>query len=166
MPGIQEIYGKITLDAARNRMIVDDVLRALEEGRSPILLTERKNHLEFLAEELRRVVRNLVILQGGMGKKRRRAAAEMLASIPDTEERVILATGRFVGEGFDDARLDTLFLTMPVAWRGTLVQYAGRLHPKTPWKDRRSHLRLRRPGGAYAPPHVREAPEGLPGHGL
>ena len=74
VPGIQEIYGKITLDAARNRMIVDDVLRALEEGRSPILLTERKNHLEFLAEELRRVVRNLVILQGGMGKKRRRAS--------------------------------------------------------------------------------------------
>ncbi len=63
-----------------------------------------------------------------MGKKRRRAAAEMLASIPDAEERVIVATGRFVGEGFDDARLDTLFLTMPVAWKGTLVQYAGRLH--------------------------------------
>ena len=151
VPGIQEIYGKITLDAARNRMIVDDVLRALEEGRSPILLTERKNHLEFLAEELRRVVRNLVILQGGMGKKRRRAAAEMLASIPDTEERVILATGRFVGEGFDDARLDTLFLTMPVAWRGTLVQYAGRLHRRHHGKTDVSHLRLRRPGGAYAP---------------
>ena len=128
VPGIQEIYGKITLDAARNRMIVDDVIRALEDGRSPILLTERKNHLEYFAEELRRVARNLVILQGGMGKKRRRAAAEMLASIPDTEERVIVATGRFAGEGFDDARLDTLFLTMPVAWRGTLVQYAGRLH--------------------------------------
>ena len=128
VPGIQEIYGRIALDEARNRMIVDDVIRALEDGRSPILLTERRNHLEFFAEELRRVARNLVILHGGMGKKRRRAAAEMLASIPDTEERMIVATGRFVGEGFDDARLDTLFLTMPVAWRGTLVQYAGRLH--------------------------------------
>lgn len=51
-----------------------------------------------------------------------------LAAIPDDEERVILATGRYLGEGFDDERLDTLFLTMPVAWRGTLAQYAGRLH--------------------------------------
>jgi superfamily II DNA or RNA helicase len=63
-----------------------------------------------------------------MGKKQQRATAEQLASIPDDEERLILATGRFIGEGFDDARLDTLFLAMPVAWRGTLVQYAGRLH--------------------------------------
>ena len=63
-----------------------------------------------------------------MGKKQRRAAADMLAAVPDSEERVILATGRFVGEGFDDARLDTLFLTMPFSWKGTLIQYAGRLH--------------------------------------
>ena len=127
-PGIQEIYGQLAADEARNRMIVDDVIGALEDGRSPILLTERRSHLEYLAEQLKRVTPNLVILQGGMGKKRRRAAADMLSSIPDAEERVILATGRFVGEGFDDARLDTLFLTMPFAWKGTLVQYAGRLH--------------------------------------
>ena len=128
MPGIQEIYNRLAVDEARNVMIIDDVIRSLEDGRSPILLTERRNHLEYFAERLKRVARNLVILQGGMSKKRRAAVAEKLASIPDAEERVILATGRFVGEGFDDARLDTLFLTMPVAWKGTLVQYAGRLH--------------------------------------
>ena len=56
------------------------------------------------------------------------AVSETLAGVPDNEERVIVATGRYLGEGFDDARLDTLFLTMPISWRGTLAQYAGRLH--------------------------------------
>lgn len=127
-PGIQEIYGQLAADEKRNEMIINDVIQALEEGRSPILLTERRGHLEYLAERLGRVARNLVVLQGGMGAKRRRMAAEMLASIPDAEERLVLATGRFIGEGFDDARLDSLFLTMPVSWKGTLVQYSGRLH--------------------------------------
>ena len=70
------------------------------------------------------------ILQGGMKTKDRRAAIAKLTTIPETEGRVVLATGRFIGEGFDDARLDTLFLAMPVSWKGTLVQYAGRLHRK------------------------------------
>jgi superfamily II DNA or RNA helicase len=69
-----------------------------------------------------------------MRSRERRAAAEQLASIPAAEERLLLATARFVGEGFDDARLDTLFLTMPVSWKGTLVQYAGRLHRLHPSK--------------------------------
>jgi superfamily II DNA or RNA helicase len=128
MPGIQGIYGQLAVDEARNGMIIDDVVRVLEVGRCPILLTERRDHLEYLAEQLRRVARNVVVLRGGMGTKQRRSAVETLASIPDTEERVLLATGRFAGEGFDDARLDTLFLAMPVSWKGTLVQYAGRLH--------------------------------------
>lgn len=127
-PGIQEIYGRLASDEARNTLILDDVIRALEDGRSPIVLTERRDHLDFLAERLERVARNLVVLRGGLGEKRRRAETERLAAVPDTEERLALATGRFIGEGFDDARLDTLFLTMPVAWKGTLVQYSGRLH--------------------------------------
>lgn len=104
------------------------MVQALEEGRSPILLTERRDHLEFFAEQLRGTAKNLVILQGGMGAKQRRECQERMASIPADEERLVLATGRFIGEGFDDARLDTLFLAMPVSWKGTLVQYAGRLH--------------------------------------
>lgn len=63
-----------------------------------------------------------------MGARQRKAVAEKLLSIPNDEERVIVATGRYLGEGFDDARLDTLFLTMPISWKGTLAQYAGRLH--------------------------------------
>ena len=69
-----------------------------------------------------------------MKTRDRRAAVEQLASIPEAEERLLLATGRFIGEGFDDARLDTLFLAMPASWKGTPAQYAGRLHRKHPAK--------------------------------
>jgi len=128
--GIQEIYRQIAQDERRNRLILDDVLQALDEGRSPILLTERREHLEYFAKQLRGFTRNLIVMQGGMKIKDRRAAIEQLTTIPETEERLVLATGRFIGEGFDDARLDTLFLAMPVSWKGTLVQYSGRLHRK------------------------------------
>ena len=126
--GIQNLYAALATDEARNAAIIDDVIAALEEGRSPILLTERKDHLEFFETRLRSFARNMIVLRGGMGVKATRAAAERLAAIPANEERLILATGRFIGEGFDDARLDTLFLALPVSWKGTLVQYAGRLH--------------------------------------
>ena len=132
---IQEIYGLLTVDRQRNRLILDDIRQSLAVGRSPILLTERKDHLEFLAGELRDSVKHLVVLQGGMGVKQRRKVTEHLASIPDDEERLILATGRYIGEGFDDARLDTLFLALPFSWKGMLVQYAGRLHRLHPGKD-------------------------------
>lgn len=121
-------------DDARNAMIFDDVLKALEAGRSPVILTERKEHALLLTEQLSRSARNVVLLQGGLGVKARRAVTERLEAIADTEERVLIATGRYIGEGFDDARLDTPFLTMPIAWRGTLAQYAGRLHRLHPTK--------------------------------
>jgi superfamily II DNA or RNA helicase len=125
---IQDVYRQLAQDECRNQLILDDVIRALEEGRSPILLTERRDHLEYFERRLRGVARNLIVLQGGMKAKDRRAAIEQLLTIPETDERLVLATGRFIGEGFDDARLDTLFLAMPVSWKGTLVQYSGRLH--------------------------------------
>ncbi|MGH7321104.1 MAG: TOTE conflict system archaeo-eukaryotic primase domain-containing protein [Candidatus Rokuibacteriota bacterium] len=132
--GIQALYGALAGDERRNRLILDDVVRAIEEGRSPILLTERKDHLEHLATGLRSFVHHLVVLQGGMTPSERREVMAQLASIPEEQPRLILATGRYIGEGFDDARLDTLFLTMPVSWKGTLVQYAGRLHRLHPGK--------------------------------
>ncbi len=132
--GIQEIYRALASDETRNQGIVDDVIAAIQEGRSPILLTERKDHLEYLAERLRPMVRHLVVLHGGMRAKDRRGSVDQLASIPDTAERLVLATGRYIGEGFDDARLDTLFLAMPVSWKGTLIQYSGRLHRRHPAK--------------------------------
>jgi len=110
---IQEIYARLTTDRPRNQLILADIRQALIEGRSPILLTERKDHLEFFAGELLDTVKHMIVLQGGMGVKQRRKVMEQLAAIPDNEERVILATGRYIGEGFDDARLDTLFLALP-----------------------------------------------------
>ena len=134
-PGIQELYAAIAADARRNELILNDVIGALEQGRSPILLTERKDHLEYFAARLRGFTRHLVVLQGGVTAKARREAMAQLAAIPNDEERLILATGRYIGEGFDDARLDTLFLAMPVSWKGTLVQYTGRLHRLSPGKS-------------------------------
>ncbi len=127
-PAIQDIYAAIIADKHRNSMILDDIITAVEEGRSPVVITERKDHLDFLAGELGKAVRNVIVLKGGMGARQRKAITEKMSNIPDSEERIIVATGRYLGEGFDDARLDTLFLTMPISWKGTLAQYAGRLH--------------------------------------
>jgi len=125
---IQDIYAALVLDKDRNELIFNDLLKALEMGRSPLLLTERVEHLELFAEQLKGFAHNILVLKGGMGGKQRREVANQLRAIPNSEERVILATGRYIGEGFDDARLDTLFLALPISWRGTLQQYVGRLH--------------------------------------
>jgi superfamily II DNA or RNA helicase len=125
---IQELYGLLARDTARNDMIFNDVLLALEARRSPVVITERKDHLHTIAERLTKFAKNVIVLKGGMGAKQRHQVTAALQSVADGEERVIVATGRYLGEGFDDARLDTLFLTMPISWRGTLAQYAGRLH--------------------------------------
>ena len=132
--GIQGVYAALAADKRRNGLIFDDVVRALEEGRSPILLTERRDHMEYFADRLRGFTRHLIVLHGGMKPRERRAAIAQLGSIPDGEERLLIATGRYIGEGFDDARLDTLFLALPVSWKGTLIQYTGRLHRLHPGK--------------------------------
>lgn len=123
-----DLCSELVSDEGRNRLLCDEVIDAVREGRSPIVLTERKDHVERLATLLLPRVRHLIVMCGGMGRKEQRAVAERLKTIPREEERVILATGRYVGEGFDDARLDSLFLSLPVSWRGTIVQYVGRLH--------------------------------------
>ena len=123
-----ELYEELIGDEERNRLICHDLIQTLREGRSPLVLTERNEHLDSLAKQLAREVQHLVVLRGGMRKKELDAISGRLASIPAEEARVILATGRYVGEGFDDARLDTLFLTLPVSWHGTIAQYVGRLH--------------------------------------
>jgi superfamily II DNA or RNA helicase len=127
-PAIQDLYARLVEDPTRNELIFDDILKALEAGRSPVVITERKDHVTWFADRLSKFAKNVIVLQGGMGARQSRAVAESLAAISDNEERVLVATGRYLGEGFDDARLDTLFLTLPISWRGTLAQYAGRLH--------------------------------------
>jgi superfamily II DNA or RNA helicase/very-short-patch-repair endonuclease len=123
-----DLYDELIAEEERNRQIRDDVIAAVREGRSPLVLTERNEHLDDLAASLSASIRHVVVLHGGMRRKQLEEMRERLASIPGEEERVILATGRYIGEGFDDARLDTLFLTLPVSWHGTIAQYVGRLH--------------------------------------
>ena len=125
---IQDLYAALVFDKHRNELIFDDLLKALEAGRSPLLLTERTEHLEWFAEKLKGFAENIIVLRGGMSMKQRKVVADQIKAVPDSKERVIIATGRYIGEGFDDARLDTLFLAMPISWRGTLQQYVGRLH--------------------------------------
>ncbi len=127
-PEMHELYAALVTDETRNDLITADLICAIKAGRSPILLTERTSHLKEFATRLAGLAKHIVVLRGGMGVKQRRAIAERLTIIPDTEERILLATGRYIGEGFDDARLDTLFLALPISWRGTLQQYVGRLH--------------------------------------
>ena len=127
-PEIHEIYAALTHDKARNDMIFKDLLEAIKRGRSPLVLTERTEHLKLLASRLENSVKNIIVLQGGMGVKQRKEIMVRLLNIPENEERVLIATGRYIGEGFDDARLDTLFLALPISWKGTVQQYVGRLH--------------------------------------
>ena len=131
---IQEIYGALAVDEERLQLVVADARELLDEGRAVMVLTERRDHLERLAESLLQDVPTVVVLHGGIQVKARRAALQRLADLLNDEPRLVLATGRYIGEGFDDPRLDTLLLTMPIAWKGTVVQYAGRLHRAHPAK--------------------------------
>jgi superfamily II DNA or RNA helicase len=125
---IQDVYGALSTDTSRNEMIASDIAHTLSSGRSPLLLTGRTDHLQHFAGKLSSAAKHVFVLKGGMGTKQRREIAEAIAAVPEDESRLILATGSYIGEGFDDARLDTLFLAMPISWKGTLQQYAGRLH--------------------------------------
>ena len=141
---IQAIYNALAADTRRNDLIIADVLSALKAGRSPLLLTERTEHRDTLATRLMKELperpnaeaAHIFVISGGMGAKKRREITDAMAATPPNAPRVVVATGRCIGEGFDDARLDTLFLAMPIAWRGTLQQYAGRLHREHGSKDR------------------------------
>ncbi len=125
---IQSLWQPLTMDENRNHMIFDDILNSLEEKRTPIVLTERKEHLEILKQKLEKFVKHIIVLHGGMRAGTRKEMLFKLEAIPDTEERLILATGQYIGEGFDDPRLDTLFIAMPFSFKGKMIQYAGRLH--------------------------------------
>ncbi|WP_312699205.1 TOTE conflict system archaeo-eukaryotic primase domain-containing protein [Sedimentibacter sp.] len=125
---IGEIYSEISTSQIRNKLIIDDVIKCVKEGRNPIILTERTAHVKLISEELSQKIPNVIELTGGMTVNERKSKMERIAGVHPEDSVVIVATGRFVGEGFDEPRLDTLFLAMPIAWKGTVQQYAGRLH--------------------------------------
>ena len=125
---LQEIKTNLISDEIRNQLIIDDALECHKKGRKILILTGRVAHVEELGEKLKNKIPNVICLTGGMGVKKTAQVMENIDAIADTDPFVLIATGSYIGEGFDEPRLDTLFLAMPIAWKGTLHQYAGRLH--------------------------------------
>lgn len=126
--GIQDVFRHLADDAERTAAIAADICDAFERGRKVLVLTERTDHLDAIGAALSERIAAPFVLHGRMSKKQRSALVAALDALPPDLPRVLLATGKLVGEGFDHPPLDTLVLAMPVSWKGTLQQYAGRLH--------------------------------------
>lgn len=126
--GIQDVFRRLADDSERTAKIVSEIELAYNEGRKILVLTERTEHVDALELELKQRVHNLFTLHGRVPKKQRLSRMHELESLPPDAPRVLLATGKLVGEGFDHPPLDTLVLAMPISWKGILQQYAGRLH--------------------------------------
>ena len=129
-PHIASVYRWLSQSPARNQDIVQDVANCVRNQANCLLLTERREHAETLAIMLDAESIPSVVLRGGMRVRERRDAEARLH-----ETQVIVATGKYIGEGFDLPRLDTLFLALPIAWKGTLAQYAGRIHREADGKQ-------------------------------
>jgi superfamily II DNA or RNA helicase len=127
-PSIQRLYAAIAVNEPRNQRIAEDVLRCYQNGGNALVLTERTAHVELLGKKLRESIPNVISLTGGKGEKETREVLARISETPTDRPLTLVATGRYIGEGFDEPRLDTLFLAMPISWKGTLQQYAGRLH--------------------------------------
>ena len=125
---IQELMRRLAEDPRRTERIVEEALACWGDGRSLLLLSERTDHIKTIAAALAGEVPNLFLLHGRLSPRQRSATLAALEALPPDAPRIVLATGRLVGEGFDHPPLNTLLLAMPVSWKGTLQQYAGRLH--------------------------------------
>lgn len=125
---IQELSSEIAVNELRNELIVDDVMKSWQNGRNSLVLTERTAHVELLAKKLKEKIPDVITLTGGVGAKEKRETLSRILQTPSDKQLTLIATGKYIGEGFDEPRLDTMFLAMPISWKGTLQQYAGRLH--------------------------------------
>ncbi len=129
-----QVIEELSEDEARNQLILTDVANTISDGRTPIILTARTSHVDYLAAECRKFCPNVVRLVGNDSSKVKRETMAQLAAVPSGEPLVVVATGKYVGEGFDLPRLDTLMLALPVSWKGLIAQYTGRLHRDYPGK--------------------------------
>ena len=125
---IQNYYSEMVQAEARNLLIVSDVRSAVKECRTPLILSDRIEHLKLLKNYLKDAADNVIVITGNGTQKQKKEQLESLNKVPAAESLVVLATGKYAGEGFDNPRLDTLMLAMPFSWKGTLAQYCGRLH--------------------------------------
>ena len=134
---ISEILNDMCHNTFRNSIIIGDIKNSIEEGQIPIVLTERGEHLKILTESLEKLEIPIIIYKGKNGKKKTEKFQEIIKEADkNNNPRIILATSSSIGEGFDDSRLDTLFLTMPISWKGRIIQYVGRLHRKHEGKEK------------------------------
>jgi len=124
---IQEIFRALAQDEARNRMVVEDVTQAFAEGRKCLVLSQRKEHCHRLVELLKEAGKSPKLLTGDMGKKERTAILQGVMEAASDAEILLVATGQYLGEGFDCPKLDTLFLAFPISFKGKLIQYLGRI---------------------------------------
>ena len=126
--GIQDVFRHLANDQDRTNAIAAEVQGAFAQGRKVLVLTERTEHLDAILTALDGHEPAPFVLHGRMSKRQRGTLIAELDALPPEAPRILLATGKLVGEGFDHPPLDTLVLAMPVSWKGTLQQYAGRLH--------------------------------------
>jgi superfamily II DNA or RNA helicase len=131
---IQEVFRAMIENEARNALIVQDVLTALGRGRRCLILSQWKEHCQLLAHALTEKGKTPFILNGGMGKKERVAIVKAIQETPPDQDLIVVATGQYLGEGFDCPQLDALFLTFPISFKGKLVQYTGRVLRDFPGK--------------------------------
>ena len=127
-PSINDYYEKMCQSDARNQLIIEDVIKSVENRRTPLILSDRISHLEYLEEKLKSAAKNVILITGKGTQKQKKEQLEKLKSVSDDESLIVLATGKYAGEGFDLPRLDTLMLALPFSWKGMLQQYCGRLH--------------------------------------
>ena len=125
---IQQWYTHICEDEFRNEQIIEDVLQCYHEGRNGVVLSLRVAHVERLAAIINQETPNVITLTGALGTRQSKEALNYMRETLQSQNLIIVATGPYIGEGFDEPRLDTLFLAMPISRKGTLQQYAGRLH--------------------------------------
>lgn len=130
-----QILEELTENESRNKLILDDVASNLAEGRTPIILTARTAHVDILTKQCRKICPNVIRLVSNDSAKAKREVMSRLNDIPANEPLIVVATGKYVGEGFDLPRLDTLMLALPVSWKGLIAQYTGRLHRNYPGKN-------------------------------
>lgn len=126
--GINEAYRELIKNDRRNKLIVEDVVECIKNDRTPLVLTKFKDHADILVKMLGNKVDNIFLLQGGRSNRERDEILRKLRSVPSEESLALVAIGKYIGEGFNYPRLDTMMLAVPIAWQGNVEQYAGRLH--------------------------------------
>ena len=125
---IQEAYQAVIHDAHRNQQIVQDVKACIEAGHSPLLLTQFRKHAAEMENMLQGCADHIFLLQGGKSTKERDVIRTAMQGVPANESVLLIAIGKYIGEGFNFPRLDTLMLATPISFEGNVEQYAGRLH--------------------------------------